>query len=61
MRRVAQMEITPLEGDNASSGGRNLHPELPQANMVALFYTAYEVASGGWRLLLFSDSSPHRC
>jgi len=55
------MEITPLEGDNASSGGRNLHPELPQANMVALFYTAYEVASGGWRLLLFSDSSPHRC
>jgi hypothetical protein len=48
--RMAQMEITPPEGDNVFSGGRNLHPELPQANIVALFYTAYEVASGGWRL-----------
>jgi len=47
---MAQMEITPLEGDNVFSGGRNFYPELPQANMVALFYTAYEVASGGWRL-----------
>jgi hypothetical protein len=46
---MAQMEITPLEGDNVFSGGRNLHPELPQANIVALFYTAYDVASSGWR------------
>jgi hypothetical protein len=61
MRRVAQMEITPLEGGNVFSSGRNLQPELPQANMVALFYTAYEVASGGWQLYLFSYSSPHRC
>jgi len=55
------MEITPLEGGNVFSSGRNLQPELPQANMVALFYTAYEVASGGWQLYLFSYSSPHRC
>ncbi|MGD0460736.1 MAG: hypothetical protein ABSC21_23700 [Terriglobia bacterium] len=43
------MEITPLEGDNVFSASRYLHPELPQANIVALFYTAYDVASSGWR------------
>jgi len=47
MGLMAQMEITPLEGDNAFSGRPNLHPELPQANIVALFYTAYDVASRG--------------
>jgi hypothetical protein len=47
--RMGQMEITALEGDNVFSGRPNLHPELPQANIVALFYTAYDVASSGWR------------
>ncbi len=27
MRRLAQMEITSLEGGNAFSGGCNLHPK----------------------------------
>jgi hypothetical protein len=40
------MEIPPSQSGNVFSGARNLYPELPQANIVALFYTAYEVGSG---------------
>ncbi|MGB7591790.1 MAG: hypothetical protein WCD04_08065 [Terriglobia bacterium] len=34
VERVAQMEITPLEGDNVFSGGRNLHPECLKPTLV---------------------------
>ena len=43
MKLMAQMEIPPRWGRLCFSGGHNQQADVPAANIVALFDSAYEV------------------